>query len=259
MILNEVNFFSETLVSCCTMNVLLPQRALATLNEDNPQPFRVLYLLHGHSDDNTAWMRFSSIESYVEGLNLAVIMPDGQNSFYTDMAHGGKFFTFMTEEVPAVAKSLFPLSSKREDTFIAGPSMGGYGAYKLAFSRPEQYAAAASLSGALDIAAFIQEHRETNDQFRQEIMEGVFGDLDAVSGSSNDLFALAPKVSQSSVKPRLFQCCGTEDYLYKDNTRFRDYVQTLGFDYTYEESPGEHSWDYWDMMIKKVLNWLPLK
>ena len=175
MILNEVNFFSETLVSCCTMNVLLPQRALASLNEDNPQSFRVLYLLHGHSDDNTAWMRFSSIESYVEGLNLAVIMPDGQNSFYTDMAHGGKFFTFMTEEVPAVAKSIFPLSSKREDTFIAGPSMGGYGAYKLAFSRPEQYAAAASLSGALDIAAFIQEHRETNDQFRQEIMEGVFG------------------------------------------------------------------------------------
>ena len=111
--------------------------------------------LHGHADDHTSWQRFTSIERYAEGLNLAVVMPAVHLSFYNDMAHGGKYWQFISEEVPAVVRDLFPLSSERKDNFVAGLSMGGYGAYKLASTYPERFAAAASLSGALDIRAVV--------------------------------------------------------------------------------------------------------
>ena len=92
-----------------------------------------------------------------------------------------------------------------------------------------------------------------------EVMRNIFGDLDKVPGSQHDLFTLAQKVSKSSIQPRLFQYCGTEDFLYADNLRFRDHIRPLGFDYTYEETPGDHKWKYWDMEIQKVLAWLPLQ
>ena len=255
MILTQLNFFSDVLVSRCTLNVLLPQRKPSDPQDHYSTPFRVLYLLHGHSDDHTAWQRWTSIERYVEGLNLVVIMPAVQNSFYTDMAHGGKFFTFLTEEVPSVTHDLFPLSTRREDTFVAGLSMGGYGAFKLALTCPERYAAAASLSGAVDICEVIKAHGNPADRVWLDGMRNIFGKLDKVAGGSHDLFALAQEVSQATTKPRLFQYCGTEDFLYKDNLRLRDFIQPLGFDYTYEETPGDHSWPYWDKMIQKVLAW----
>ncbi len=130
MIWNQINFFSDLLASRCSLNVLLPQNRPVEPGNNYHPPFRVLYLLHGYSDDQTAWQRWSSIECYVEGLNLAVIMPAVQNSFYSDMAHGGKFFTYVTEELPALVHEIFPLSTERADTFVAGLSMGGYGAFK---------------------------------------------------------------------------------------------------------------------------------
>jgi S-formylglutathione hydrolase FrmB len=220
---------------------------------------RTLYLLHGHSDDQTAWQRWTSIERYVEGLNLAVVMPAAHNSFYTDMVHGGKYFTFLTEEVPSVLQDMFPLSHEREDTFVAGLSMGGYGAFKLALSRPDLYAAAASLSGAVDIRELVKKHDDPDNPAWLEAMRNIFGDLESVPGSQHDLFTLAEQVARAKVKPSLFQYCGTEDFLYADNLRFRDHVRTLPMDLTYAEGPGDHTWGYWDVMIQKVLAWLPLK
>lgn len=255
MILSEIHFFSDVLVSRSTINVILPQRKPSDPQDNYHPPLRVLYLLHGYSDDHTAWQRWTSIERHVEGLNLAVIMPAVQNSFYTDMAHGGKYLTFLTEELPAVVHDLYPLSTERADTFVAGLSMGGYGAFKLALSRPDLYAAAASLSGALDIREVVKEHDDPDNKAWLENMRNVFGDLDTIPGSPHDLFALARKVSQSATKPRLFQYCGTDDFLYADNIRFRDFIHPLGFDYTYSETPGDHSWKYWDAQIQQALAW----
>ena len=259
MILSQINFFSDVLVTRCTVNLLLPQHKPAGPNDKTRPPFRVLYLLHGHSDDQTAWQRWTSIERYAEGLNLAVVMPAAQNSFYTDMTHGGKFFTFLAEELPTVLHELFPLSSARADTFIAGLSMGGYGAFKLALSQPDRYAAAASLSGAVDITEVVKRKNDPGNPAWLEQMRNIFGDLDKVPGSPHDLFYLAKKVAQSGNKPRLFQYCGTEDFLYQDNLRLRDFIRPLGFDYTYKETPGDHTWPQWDKMIQKVLVWLALQ
>lgn len=256
MILNEVNFFSETLGMFSSMYVLLPKRTLAEMKSKRAPKYRTLYLLHGHSDDHTAWQRWTSIERYAEGLNLAVVMPAVHLSFYNDMAHGGKYWQFISEEVPAVVRDLFPLSSERKDNFVAGLSMGGYGAFKLALTHPERYAAAASLSGALDIRAVTSPRKDRDNEIWLAEMRTVFGDLSRVPGSKHDLFALAKKVAKGQIKPRLYQCCGTEDHLYDDNIRFRDGVRKLPLDLTYEEGPGEHVWAYWDKMIQNVLAWM---
>ena len=256
MILNEINFLSETLGLLSSMYVLLPQRTLTEMKNKRAPKFCTLYLLHGHSDDHTAWQRWTSIERYVEGLNVAVVMPAVHLSFYNDMAYGGKYWQFISEEVPAIVRDMFPLSSNRKDNYVAGLSMGGYGAFKLALTHPERYAAAASLSGALDIWAVVNPRSPRNNKVWLAEMRTVFGDLNKVPGSKHDLMALAKKVSRGAVRPRLYQCCGTEDMLHPDNIRFRDVVRKLPLDLTYEEGPGEHNWAYWDKMIQRVLAWM---
>jgi S-formylglutathione hydrolase FrmB len=256
MILTEIKFFSDELGFHTSMHVLLPKRTLAEMKSKRKPRYRTLYLLHGHSDDHTAWQRFTSIERYAEGLNLAVVMPAVHLSFYNDMAHGGKYWQFISEEVPTLVREMFSLSSARKDNYVAGLSMGGYGAFKMALTQPDRFAAAASLSGALDIQAVVDPNHHRSDKDWLEEMRTVFGDLSKVPNSKHDLFTLAKKAAKVPVKPRLYQCCGTEDELHPDNLRFRDAVQKLPLDFTYEEGPGEHNWAYWDKMIRRVLEWM---
>ncbi|MDU0202252.1 MULTISPECIES: alpha/beta hydrolase family protein [Paenibacillus] len=251
----DCHFYSDSLGVSASMYVILPQHAQNQIGiasaSYGTSKHPTLYLLHGLSDDHTIWMRRTSIERYAAKLGIAVVMPAVNRSFYTDMAAGPKYWTFISEELPAIARSFFPLAEERELNYAAGLSMGGYGAMKLALTHPDRFAAAASLSGAVDIS-----HRALNfpDEFKL-----IYGDVTSIKGSKNDLFYLAEQVKASKgPKPDLYQCCGTEDFLYEDNIRFRNYCRELGLDLTYEEGPGEHEWGYWDRQIQNVLNWLPL-
>jgi S-formylglutathione hydrolase FrmB len=134
--------------------------------------------------------------------------------------------------------------------------MGGYGAFKLALTLPERYAAAASLSGAVDIVSAVKGHGLHDEKEWGTEMKSVFGDTRKLIGSKHDLLALAKKAAKEPIKPRLYQCCGTEDFLYADNIHFRDAIRKLPLDLTYEEGPGEHIWQYWDRMIQRVLAWM---
>ncbi|SEM86854.1 alpha/beta hydrolase family protein [Paenibacillus sp. OV219] len=256
MALIQCDFFSETLGLSTSMNVILPQSAPSQIGMDSKAAaqtkHRTLYLLHGMSDDHSIWLRRTSIERYVASLGIAVVMPAVHRSFYANMAAGGKYWTFISEELPAIARSFFPLSDRREDNFVAGLSMGGYGAFKLALNKPEQYAAAASLSGGFDVASFT--HR------MPEEARLVFGTDNYVNELPNNLYLAADTLAaQADIPiPLLYQCCGTEDFLYEDNIRFRDHVKQLNLPLTYEEGPGEHEWGYWDKQIQRVLEWLPL-
>jgi len=245
MALFQSVFFSEVLEISASMNVIIPQG-------QKQRPLKTLYLLHGLSDDHTGWCRKTSIERYADEFGVAVVMPAVNRSFYADMARGPKYWTFVSEELPRLARSFFPLSDRREDNFVAGLSMGGYGAFKLALSHPDRFAAAASLSGALDVS------RLAAEGFGGDIANAV-GDPASVPGSSLDLFALAERVADKPNVPLLFQCCGTEDFLYEDNVRFRDHCRKLELRLDYEEEPGDHDWGYWDRKIRRVLGWLPLK
>jgi Predicted esterase len=233
------------------MNVILPQVKGFAAEKGNKR-FPVLYLLHGLSDDHSIWLRRTSIERYAEAMGLAVIMPAVDRSFYTDMKHGLRYWTFISEELPDIVQSMFPVSGKREENYVAGLSMGGYGAFKLALTNPDRYAAAASLSGAVNMAGLVLV--DAKDDYAN-----TFGDRNEVKGSKNDLFYLAEKLSvYSGPKPVLYQCCGTEDFLYEDNIKFRDFCRKLPLELTYEEEQGNHEWGYWDKKIQRVLEWLPL-
>jgi len=263
MALINCDFFSETLGFCCSMTVILPQKTSAQIGltgkAGRSTKFPVLYLLHGSSDDHTIWLRRTSIERYVAPMGLAVVMPCAHISYYTDMKYGGKYWTFVSQELPALVKSFFPISDRREDTFAAGLSMGGYGAFKLGLSLPEQFAAAASLSGVMDVQRLFDTQDNLPGRQRQRLC--IFGEKEKIAGSDNDLFRLADKLAKrkDTPRPKLFQCCGTEDFLYQDNLQFRDHLQKRKFDLTYTDGPGTHEWGYWDANIQKVLAWLPLK
>ncbi len=238
----------------CSMNVILPQ-APATAKPRKKLP--VLWLLHGSSDDHTMWSRRTAIERYADAARLAVVMPAVQLSWYQDMASGQAYRRFLAEELPVIAQAFFPISAERKDNFIAGLSMGGYGAFLHALSQPGRFAAAASLSGVLDINAMTAK----DQSFRRPTIKAAFGNLAKIKGGPSDLAALATKLAKSSgPKPKLYACCGTEDFLLPGNRLFRDHARKIGLPLAYEEHPGfGHSWDYWDQQIAQVIRWLPIR
>lgn len=250
------DFFSETLGLNTSMTVLLPEPAAAQIGltgsaatADPP----VLYLLHGLTDDDTIWTRRTAIERYVAPLGLAVVMPQVQRSFYCDEAHGNRYWTFLSEELPAACRSFFRLSDRPADTFVAGLSMGGYGALKWALRQPDRFAAAASLSGALDVA-----HRRDHPvtPLDPAVWHTVWGDR-AAAGADDDTVALLERAGDDL--PALYVACGTEDFLYPDNVLFVETARRRGVPVTVDFSPGDHDWAYWDAKIQDVLAWLPLR
>ena len=256
MALIHCDFYSEILGTGTAFDAIVPMLPSTDeyASKFNGEPLPVLFLLHGLHSDYTAWARYTSIERYAEKKGIAVVMPDAGRSFYTNMHQGYRYFDFFADELPRIANRLLPISNRSEDRFIAGLSMGGYGAFKIALSRPNQYKAAASLSGALSLAGI-----EEPDSLLPE-WPIIFGPDGAVNHPESDLLLIAKRFAQSNDKNSLdlFQCCGTEDFLYKANRDFLDEARKLGIDIHYEEEPGEHEWAYWDMKIQSVLNWLPL-
>jgi len=244
MALFHAHFGSNILGLACSAEVILPDQ-----RKDASRPLPCLWLLHGLSDDHTIWQRRTSIERYAAAFRLAVVMPAVDRSFYADMQYGLKYWTYLSEELPGLMRQYFPLSARREDNFAAGLSMGGYGAFKLALNRPERYAAAASLSGALDLTGIWVSAE------RKEILQLI--SEKSPKGTSNDLLHAATKLARSrKPRPRLYQWCGTEDFLYADNLRFRDHARKIGLKVDYSEGPGGHSWDKWDEQIENVLKWM---
>lgn len=257
MALFGCEFHSEALSQDTSMTVLLPQSpsrpvGSAHRSDDVAGAPPVLYLLHGLGDDDTAWLRQTSIERYVADLGLAVVMPQVHRSFYTDGALGGRYWTFLSEELPALVSRFFRVSGRREDTFVAGLSMGGYGAFKWALRAPERFAAAASLSGALDVAGLRTVLRPEDPR----MFERIFGP-DSVE-PSEDLLRLVAGVDPLQVPPLLL-CCGTEDELLASNTAFQAACTRAGVDLQAEFGPGDHDWAYWDLQIQRLLRWLPLR
>lgn len=252
MALIHLNFHSDVLGMAMQADVVLPQKntSLIGMQTTESETYKTLWLLHGLSDDNTIWQRRTSIERYASERGIAVVMVNADRSWYCDMKYGGRYFTYLTDELPKICRHFFRgMSEKREDNFVAGLSMGGYGALKCALTYPDRYAAAASLSGAVDIAAYVEGKNELDDPYWYSIL----GEFDKVRGSKNDLFALATTCAAAPEKPRLMLWCGTEDHLISSNRRLKAHLDALSLDNTYSESEGDHSWHWWDLHIQKAL------
>lgn len=250
MALLTCDFFSDSLERGTSITVVLPQpteEQIGVSSVARTDPPRVLYLLHGLSDDHTAWLRYTSIERYATARGLAVVMPAVDRSFYADEVHGHRYWDYVSQELPRFVGRSFRLSQDPADTFVAGQSMGGYGALKYAVSYPERYAGVAALSGVADI-------RQLADRLeRAEIVERVFG---GSFGPEDDLFELLGSVDPAAA-PRLYVGCGTEeDRLMPPNERFVAAALARGLDVTTDFRPGVHEWGLWDAQIQDVLDWM---
>lgn len=261
MALFHSHFFSETLGMQSEAMVIVPQPSsglqIGVETAADRDVWPCLWLLHGLSDDHTAWLRRTAIERYAEAAGCAVVMPNCHRSFYQDMAHGGKYWTFLSEELPRLMRRFFPLSPARKDNAVAGLSMGGGGAAHWLLMKPECFVAGASLSGALDPAgrmAFVRQQEP--DRMLAASFSLAYGDRD-LSNRSEDLCWLVRQSAGKSERPPLLQICGTEDFLYADNLRFRDAALQAEYPLSYRERPGSHEWGFWDRAIQEVLTWLP--
>ena len=249
----ELHVYSKALKRVTAVNVILPEIHKTKPGVGNPGgTYKTLYLLHGLSGDHTNWLRKTSIERYVNTYGIAVVMPNVGRSWYTDTACGENYLTFVSEELPALCRSYFKgMSDKREDNYVAGLSMGGYGAMKIALTHPESFCGCASLSGALDITRK-NRPRDLNE------WKALFGydlqDFDALTGTKHDVYSLVRKNHAAGLPfPKLFLWCGTEDPLTANNRLMRDLMEELGIEHSYSESEGDHSWKWWDLHIQDVL------
>lgn len=252
MTFTEFHYYSNALGVQTSTYVLLPDAQ--TIAEQKGKPIPTLYLLHGLSDDHTMWLRNTRIEQYARKYYLAVVMPAVNRSFYTDMKHGANYFTFISEELPQVMETYFPLCKQREGRFAAGLSMGGYGALKLALRCPERYAAAASFSGALEM-----EYAYNRSPFEAKEYTDIFGDEQTMRAGDDGLLKLAERLAQTPERaPAMYIACGTEDFLFEAN---EDFVARFGkaFQIQYHTGPGGHAWDFWDQHVRQALAWLPLE
>jgi S-formylglutathione hydrolase FrmB len=224
---------------------------IAIVPEGKKGPFPVLYLLHGMSDNYTAWTRRTSIERYVQDLPLIVVMPDGDRSFYCDAADRPtwRYETFMTSDLVMFVDDTFRTIPAREGRAIAGLSMGGYGAAMLALKFPDVYCAGISYSGALLAASRV----ETPEWSPSQEWQTIFGK--SPKGGANDVLALAQGIDRAKL-PALWIDCGSEDFLIEENRTMHKHLESLDIPHEYVEKPGEHNWAYWDDAIVRTLPWL---
>ncbi|MBP3704432.1 MAG: acetylesterase [Clostridia bacterium] len=261
MAIVQVNFISKCLMRTVTFNAIIPADKFdpAAMNKEQ-KPFKTLYLLHGIFGNYTDWVSGTRIQAWAEANDLAVIMPSGENHFYLDDENTGEQYgEFIGKELVEFTRKLFPLSTKREDTFIAGLSMGGYGAIRNGLKYAENFGCIAGLSAAL-----VHDTWKDADNsapvytFRRKYYEAIFGEFDQVAGSDKDPKALVKKlIDEGKEIPKIYMCCGTEDGLVVQNRAFRDYLIENNVPVTYEEGPGRHDWVFWDTYIKKIVDWLP--
>lgn len=237
MALVEVRFFADSLQKKTGMMLIVPEGVKG--------PFPVMYLLHGLSDDYSTWVRRTSIERYMDGVPMVVVMPDGGRGFYTNAVEGPAGESHIMKDVVGFVEANFPVKKGGASRAIAGLSMGGYGAMKLALKHPRAFAAVSAHS-----SAFMAGHEPTpNIPERTRI----FGPDPA--GGNEDVFALAEKLSRRP-RPALRIDCGKSDGLININRRFHKHLERLRIKHIYREYPGAHNWAYWDAHITETIDFV---
>ena len=254
MALLQVDYLSEALFRQVTLSVILPVDKIDYDKRGyipDKAPYKTLYLLHGLLGDHTDWVSRTRIRIWAEEKNLAVVMPSGDNSFYfkgrnPDTDYG----KFIGEELLEVTRKMFPLSHKREDTFIGGLSMGGYGAIRNGIIYSENFSHVIGLSAAVHFFEY-----EEEDIYAV----GLLDDKEKAKNTDlNPKVAFDELIARKGQVPRFYMACGRQDDLMPANISLRDYLLKKGADITWYEEDAAHEWDFWDSQIKKALEWLPL-
>ena len=260
----QVNFMSEALMRTVTIHVVLPTDKLVAPGCPKPAggPYKTLYLLNGIMGNHTDWCNATNIQILAETYNVAVVMPGGENRFYLDFEPTHELYgEFVGNELVEATRKMFPLSHRREDTFIAGVSMGGYGALRNGLKYSENFGYIAGISTAM-VLYDLKDRRDDHPMFLEtkRYAQAIFGDFDTVMESDKNPLWLAKELKGSGARlPELFLMIGRQDFLYNSNRRLRKDLDELGVPYHYEEADGQHDWEFWREAVKVLLDWLPLK
>ncbi len=284
MALISVDYFSSALMRTTTLEVILPfddqgdayatdsamRREGGTLEKDlktwearpypaRKAPFKTLFLLHGISGNHADWISETRIRHWAESRGVAVVMPSGYNAFYLDQPEVHNYYgRFVGQELVEVARAMFPLSRRREDTYIGGISMGAYGALRNGLKYCETFGAIVGLSSAMIIDSFDKVISSDGLFFlSRPFLEHTFGDLNHVRDSDKDPARLAADlVYCDRPRPRIFMSCGSEDPLAEPNRVLAQRMRDTGLDVTYHEMRGGHDWDFWNAALPEALDWL---
>ena len=193
---------------------------------------------------------------------MAVVMPSGDNAFYVDQPWAGNMYgEFIGQELVELTRRMFPLSNKREDTFIGGLSMGGYGAMRNGLKYCDTFGYIVALSGALLVEDFPNRTNESPMFMeRRDYVESLFGDLDKVIESDkNPKYLVKQILKEGKEMPKIYMACGEDDSLLGVNKDMYAFLKENGADVQFEIGPGAHEWDFWDRYLKKAIDWLPVE
>ena len=257
-----VNLMSACLMRTVPVNVILPVDKVDCqgMLKREDKPFKTLYLLHGVLGSYVDWVSGTRIQRYADEYDLAVVMPSGDNAFYVDEPLSHNYYgEFIGRELVELTRKLFHLSHKREDTFIGGLSMGGYGAMRNGLKYHDTFGAIISLSGALGVDEM---HKRTNETLsfmeRRDFTERIFGDLEeVVISDKNPKYLVEQMVREKVDFPQIYMACGDQDSLLPANKDFYKFLQDKGVEAVFEIGEGNHEWDFWDTYIKRGIEWLP--
>ncbi len=258
----QMSILSKSLMRTVPVNVILPadKMVFPGMPEPPEKPFKTLYLLHGVFGSYIDWVNGTRIQRYAEEHDLAVVMPSGDNAFYVDQPGANNYYgEFVGKELVELTRKMFPLSRKREDTFIGGLSMGGYGAMRNGLKYWENFGCIVALSGALLVEDVAK--RTNDDPFflnRRDYAEACFGDLSKILDSDkNPKYLVRQLKKEGQPIPRIYMACGDADSLLPANQDMAAFLKEQGADVTFEVGPGAHEWDFWDTYIRKAIEWLP--
>lgn len=250
----RIEYNSEALMQYREVTVSYPDSSEVTAEEAADTDIPVLYLLHGMNGNQNSWTGRTNLERLVRHTNLIVVMPNSDNAWYTNTASGLNYYDAIAEELPQILRRFFPnMTQKREKTFIAGLSMGGYGAYKIAL-KTNRFSYAGSFSGAIGLGLAGLDVTELTDGDRT-YWQGVFGELDDLSGSEH---ILTNVVGEHDGQTKFYAWCGEEDFLYPSTQTAVDELTKRRLELTYDHAPGTHDWYYWEKQVEVFLEMLPI-
>jgi putative tributyrin esterase len=247
-----VQFHSTLVGKTLPYNVVLPADYRVSRNTRYP----VLYLLHGLTGHYSDWLTRSNVADYASKYRLIVVMPEGNNSWYTDSATAPseKYESYFIKELMPDVEKRFRTIESRYGRGVAGLSMGGYGALKLGLKYPATFAFAGSMSGALRPASWTEEELKDFKPIRDSVF-GVFGPMGSDTRKANDIHQLARNATAARISalPYFYLDCGTEDVLANDNAQFAALLHEKKIAHEYRQLPGNHNWQYWDQQVQEVL------
>ncbi len=255
----RIEYYSPALRRQTSFEMIIPNDVRTDFpRHENPyekRPMKTLFLLHGYTGKAGNWVP----EYLTEKYNFAIVMPTAENSFYLDGAATGRAYeTMVAKELVSYVRKTFGLAKKPEDTYIAGMSMGGFGALHTGLAHPRVIGKIGALSSALIVHEIAQmKPGQDNGMANYEYYRMCFGDLSTALKRRCNPEVLALRLKKAGKKiPEIYMCCGTEDFLLEKNREFHRFLEDEGIEHIYREGPGQHDMAFWGEHIVKIVDWM---